>query len=102
MAYIKPKTMMWGASSDPDVVSYVIRWAIPPEIINYDAAVNPGVDVGKVTSVKLPLAGMPDIDGQLTLGVTAKDDAGNESDPAEGTFPFDFKAPAAPTNLVVQ
>jgi len=93
--------MMWGASPDADVVSYVVRWAIPPEVIVYDPVVNPGVDVGKVVQVPLPVIGMPAIDGQLTIGVTAKDDAGNESDPAEGTFPFDFQPPAAPTNLVV-
>ena len=101
MAYIKPKTMAWGASPDTDVVSYAVRWAIPPTAINYDPTVNPGLDVGRVTSVRLPLTGMPNIDGQLTIGVTAKDDVGNESDPAEGTFPFDFKAPAPPTSLVI-
>ncbi|MBE3137673.1 MAG: hypothetical protein IMZ43_09850 [Thermoplasmata archaeon] len=101
MAYIKPKTMMWGASPDPDVVSYVVRWAIPPVVIDYDPTINSGTDVGKVSSVKLPLSGMPDIDGELTIGITAKDDVGNESDPAEGTFPFDFKAPAAPTDLAI-
>jgi hypothetical protein len=44
---------------------------------------------------------MPNIDGQLTIGIVAVDDAGNESDPAEGTFPFDFQPPAPPTNLAV-
>lgn len=101
MAYIKPKTMMWGASSDPDVVTYVVRWAVPPQTINYDPVVDPGYDVGKVTSCSLPLPGMPNIDGELTIGVTARDDVGNESDPAEGTFPFDFIAPAPPTDLRV-
>lgn len=101
MAYIKPKNMTWGASTDGDVVSYVVRWAIPPLTIEYNPTVNAGLDVGKVTTVKLPLIGMPSIDGSLTIGVTAQDDVGNESDPVEGTFPFDFKAPTAPTNLVV-
>lgn len=99
--YIKPRTMMWGASPDSDVVSYVVRWAIPPQTINYDPTVNPGYDVGKVIKVQLPLPSMPNIDGQLTIGVTAKDDVGNESDPAEGTFPFDFIAPKPPTELQV-
>lgn len=99
--YIKPKTMAWGASPDLDVMGYKIRWAIPPTTINYDPTVNPGVDAGNVTQISLPIAGMPNIDGQLTIGITAADDAGNESDPAEGTFPFDFQPPAPPTNLVV-
>jgi hypothetical protein len=99
--YIKPKIMSWGASPDPDVVAYVVRWAIPPEAIDYDAEADPGVDVGKVTQVSLPIPSMPNIDGELTIGVTAKDDAGNESDPAQGTFPFDFQPPAPPTSLNV-
>ena len=99
--YIKPKTMMWGRSSDADVVSYSVRWAIPPEAIDYDSVVNPGVNIGNVVQVPLPLTGMPNIDGQLTIGIVAVDDAGNESDPAEGTFPFDFQPPAPPTNLTV-
>ncbi len=99
--YIKPKTMMWGASPDTDVVTYVVRWAIPPTKIEYDPTINAGLDIGLITQVSLPLTGMPNIDGQLTIGLTAKDDAGNESDPAEGTFPFDFQPPAPPINLVV-
>ena len=102
MAYIKEKTMAWGASPDPDVVTYVARWAVPPEAINYDPVTNPGYDLGNVTSCALPIPGMPNIDGDLTIGLTARDDVGNESDPAEGTFPFDFIAPAPPTDLRVQ
>lgn len=92
---------MWGASTDPDVIDYLVRWAIPPGTINYNPELNPGLNIGKVTQVSLPLSGMPNIDGQLTIGITARDDVGNESDPAEGTFPFDFQPPAPPTSLVV-
>jgi len=99
--YIKPKKMMWGASPDPDVIDYLVRWAVPPEAIDYNPESNPGLSVGGVIQVSLPLIGMPNIDGWLTIGITAKDDAGNESDPAEGTFPFDFQPPAPPTNLAV-
>ena len=101
MAYIKPKTMMWGLSPDPDVVTYVVRWAVPPVVIDYNPVTNPGFSVGLVSQVSLPLPSMPSIDGQLTIGIVAQDDAGNESDPAEGTFPFDFIAPSPPTNLTV-
>jgi len=101
MSYIKPKIMMWGESLDLDVDHYQVRWAIPPAIINYDPIINAGVNVGKVVQVSLPLAGMPSVDGQLKIGLTAVDDVGNESDPAEGTFPFDFLPPAPPTNLVI-
>lgn len=101
MAWVKSRTMMWGASPDSDVADYVVRWAVPPQSIIYDPIVNPGLNVGLVTQVTLPLPGMPNIDGQLTIGITARDDVGNESDPAEGTFPFDFIAPSPPTDLQV-
>lgn len=99
--YIKPKTMSWGAPPDPDVVGFIVRWAIPPTAVEYNPEVNPGFNVGMVTQVALPLPGMPNIDGELTIGLTAVDDVGNESDPAEITFPFDFIAPSPPTDLVV-
>jgi hypothetical protein len=44
---------------------------------------------------------MPNIDGELTIGIVAVDDVGNESDPAEGTFPFDISPPAPPKGLMI-
>lgn len=101
MSYIKPKKLVWGASPDTDVTHYVVRWAIPPERIEYNPTINPGVNVGLLNEVPLPLPGMPAIDGFLTIGIVAVDDVGNESDPAEGTFPFDFIPPAPPTSIAV-
>ena len=99
--YIKPKTLMWGQSTDPDVTGYVVRWAVPPTAIDYNPSSNPGLNVGNVSQVQLPLAGMPNIDGELTIGIVAVDDVGNESDPAEGTFPFDFSPPGPPKGLMI-
>jgi hypothetical protein len=99
--YIKPKKLSWGKSPDADVVGYKIRWALPADPIEYDPTKNAGFDAGNVTSVDLPVAGMPNIDGELKIGLTAVDDVGNESDPAEGVFPFDFAPPAPPTGLFV-
>jgi len=99
VAYIKPKYLNIGASTDPDVVGYKVYWAVPPAVIIYDP-VN-GVGVGLITRIALPLAGMPNIDGELTVGVTAVDNHENESDPAEITFPFDFIPPTGPTSLSV-
>lgn len=101
MSYIKPKKLVWGASPDPDVDHYSVRWAVPPEVITYDPTMNPGVNVGKVNEVALPISGMPSIDGQLTIGIVAVDDVGNESNPAEGIFPFDFIPPAPPSSIAV-
>jgi len=98
MAKIAQKTLSWGASSDADVIGYRLRWAIPPALIDYTT---PSFDVGKVTQVALPVTGMPLIDGQLTMGLTAVDDVGNESDIATLTAPFDLVAPAPPTGLMI-
>lgn len=97
--YIKPKFLNIGASTDPDVVGYKIYWSIPPVVIDF-SPVN-GVNVGLITKIALPVVGMPTIDGELNIGVTAVDDVGNESDPAQGTFPFDFIPPSSPTGLSV-
>lgn len=97
--YIKPKFLNIGASTDPDVVGYKVYWAIPPANIDYAPA--KGVNVGLTTKIALPVAGMPQHDGELKIGVTAVDDAGNESDPAEGQFPFDFMPPSPPTGLSI-
>jgi hypothetical protein len=59
------------------------------------------VDLGNVLAALLPVERMPSIDGDLKIGLAAYDDVGNESDPAEGVFPFDFTPPTPPTGLFV-
>lgn len=98
MAKIVSKTLAWGASPDPDVQGYNVYWAVPPatlDKINIEANAN-FKNVGKVSEVPLPLAGMPMIDGEMEIGIAAYDDVGNISDIASAIFPFDFQAPAAP------
>ncbi len=55
------------------------------------------------TTVSIPIPGAAAItEGVFTLMATSFDAAGNESDlGAKVTYPFDFTAPAAPTNGVV-
>jgi hypothetical protein len=98
MAKIRTYTLTWGASVDTDVVGYRLRWAVPPAVIDYSTTY---LDLGKVTTIQIPVAGMPSVNGNVTLGLTAVDNAGNESDIATITTPFDFIAPAPPTNLKV-
>ena len=93
MAKIATKVLAWGASPDTSVVSYEVLWCVPPALIDYTS---PNVNVGNVTQVTLPLAGMPTINGNLTIGVAAVDDVGNLSDIMSATFPFRFQAPAPP------
>jgi hypothetical protein len=96
MAKVRTYTLAWGASPDADVVGYRLRWALPPQTVDYTL---PYTDVGNVTQVSLPLGTIPLMDGDITIGLSAIDDVGNESDIAVITSPFDLVAPAAPTNL---
>lgn len=93
MAKIVQKKLGWDPSPDADIQSYNVYWAIPPATVDYDSS---KLNVGKVTEVNLPLAGMPNIDGNLTIGVAAVDDVGNISDISKATLPFDFQAPQPP------
>jgi hypothetical protein len=98
MPYIVPKTLNWPPSPDEatDVVSYNVYWAIPPATLNKTAPnLNPNfLNVGKVNKIALPLAGMPQVDGNLEIGVAPVDDVGNIGDIVSDIFPFDFKPPA--------
>jgi len=99
MSKVKTVDVAWEASPSPDVVGYVFRWTPAPGPINYDPEINPGEDMGMALTKELPTPTMSTFDGSMLIGITAKDEAGNESDPEEQTFPFDFVPPAKPTNL---
>ncbi len=102
MAKIKKRTISWGASTAADVTGYKLYWAVginaPVDYLSSFA------DVGNKTSVVIPdgVLNFPLVDDQMSLGVTAYDDIGNESDMTVlKNVPFDFVAPDAPTNLAV-
>ncbi len=105
MARIRSYRVGWDPSPDADVAGYVVCWAIPPSTLgdgslpeHYDIPTK--IDVGNITSVNLPLAGMPsDFDGDIHIGVCAYDDVGNQSDIIRATIPLDLVAPNAPSNL---
>jgi hypothetical protein len=102
MAKIVKRTISWGASTAPDVQGYKIYWAVGAGgSVDYTSTF---ADVGNVTSVIIPddVPTFPIVDDVVTIGVTAYDDVGNESDMTVVTdVPFDFTAPDAPTNVVV-
>jgi len=48
------------------------------------------------------LPSFPLVNGTLTLGISAVNDAGNESDITEMTAEFNFVVPDAPRNLKIE
>lgn len=100
MAKIKTKRIRWDFSTSPDVAGYKLYWAIG-QGVNYDAD---SVELGNVNEVILPDAvpSFPRIAGDIEIGVTALNYKGNESDMSVCSAPFDFTAPEAPLNLVVE
>jgi hypothetical protein len=103
MAKIVKRTISWGASTALDLTGYKLYWAVGADAtVNY---LSTNANVGKKTSIIIPddVPTFPLLgDNLVSLGVTAYDDVGNESDMTViKNVPFDFTAPDAPTNLVV-
>lgn len=101
MAKVKSIVVKYPASPSPDVVGYKLYMAAAPAPVDYDS---PSFDLGKVTEVDIStLEGITSKDGTYNLGVTAVDDAGNESSISivEGVA-IDFAAPDPPGVIVVE
>ncbi len=100
------KTKRFSFSIEPEgVVSFNIYYKLTADgAITYDDPfVNiPAVEGQTRYSVEIPTV-IPLIEGQYHLAVTALDEAGNESDLSSGlTYFFDFTAPFAPFDLVIE
>jgi hypothetical protein len=95
MAKVKGLTMTFPASDSPDVVGYKLYIAEAPETVTYDSQ---AFDLGMSTEIDLStLPGMTTKDGVYNMGVTAVDDAGNESSMSlANEVPLDFVAPNPP------
>ena len=102
MAKILQRTISWDPSPATDVVGYNLYWAVGADaVVDY---LSDHANVGNKTNVVIPddVAEFPLVEDVMSLGVTAFDDIGNESDMTSvQNVPFDFVAPDAPTNLVV-
>lgn len=98
MAKVKNVTLEFPASGSPDVVGYKLYIQPVPDPVTYESI---SVDLGNSTSIVLnEVAGMPTTDGIYNLGVTAVDDAANESSMSLlNEVPLDFTAPDAPGAL---
>lgn len=103
MAQIKPKVFSWNDAliSAEGVVGFNVYYKLGSTVDYAAPKVSVPVVAGQSAySLNIP-AQLPLTEGTYTLGVSALDAAGNESDIAVLTSPFDFTAPSAPTSLRV-
>jgi hypothetical protein len=100
MGKIKQKKLRWEPASDEGDAKYRLYWS---ENGSLDYA-SSFTEVGAVTQVVLPddIPSFPHIAGNLELGISAVNQAGNESDITKINAYFDFTVPEAPKSLVVE
>lgn len=97
---VKQVTLRFPASPSPDVVAYRLYIAPAGADLSY---ASPSFDLGTQNEIDLAtIAGMTTTDGVYDIGVTAIDDAGNESSMSKlSAVPLDFSAPDAPGDLEI-
>jgi hypothetical protein len=100
MGKIRQKKIRWQRSACPDVINYRVYWA-EDGTINYDAK---HALVGDVAELLLPgdVPSFPLIKSTMTLGISAVDRAGNESDITTVSVKLDFTVPHAPPRLRIE
>jgi hypothetical protein len=100
MGRIRKRRIHWEASSSPEVAKYRLYWSEDGSV-GYTSRF---VDVGRVTEVVLPdeVPDFPMMKGGVTFGITAFNEAGNESDITEVSAQIDFVVPDAPMNVVIE
>lgn len=91
-----PGSLTWTPSTSSDVVTYYVYADINGDGLTYE---DPHADVGLVSSVQLPIQGLPAApEGSITYGVTAVDEVGNESDFLNIVVNVDITPPEPPTD----
>lgn len=100
MSKVLSTKLSFSPSTSEDVVGYKLYIQPVPDPVTYDS---PSFDLGNKTEVFIStLPGMEEVDGVYNLGVTAVDDAGNESSMnVIEAVPLDFFAPAPVSDLVI-
>jgi hypothetical protein len=99
MAKIKSRTLSFPGSDSPDVVGYKLYIEDVAVELTY---ASPSFALGMETRVDLSTIAA-DKDGVFNIGVTAVDDAGNESDMSVlNNVPLDFMAPNLPGAVTVE
>lgn len=106
-AKVKDVILSFPPSNSPDVVKYMLYIVeAPVSVEEVDPAGNymaPKFDLAMSTSIDLAtVPGMTSNDGIYNMGVTAIDEAGNESSMTViSDVPLDFIAPNAPGSIVI-
>jgi len=100
MAKIRKKRVRWNASITNDVAGYKLYWAVG-EGVGYDSDF---AEIYDGTEVILPdeISSFPLVSADVELGITAVSRAGNESDMTKCVAHFDFSAPEAPKEIIVE
>ena len=97
------KRISWDAGTTADIVAHRIYVEKDPTVPTYSSVY---VDISMPqTYITVPddfPAGTFDEDVVYIVGVSSVDDVGNESDIITVSSPFDFVAPDAPTNIVIE
>ena len=97
MGKIRQRRICWERSDSPDVINYKVYWS-EDDRIDYDS--NHAL-VGDVDELFLPddVRSFPLIKSTVTVGISAVDSAGNESDITAVSVSVDFTVPDAPRDL---
>ena len=100
MGKIRQKRIRWERSASPDVVNYRVYWS-EEGTIKYDSR---HALVGDLAEILLPgdVPSFPLIKSAMTLGISAIDRAGNESDITTVSVTLDFTVPDAPRGLRIE
>jgi Tfp pilus assembly protein PilZ len=97
---IRQKKILWQASPTPGINRYKLYWSTDG-ILDYSS---PSLEVGSSNDIVLPegAPSFPLVNGKLTLGISAINDAGNESDITQVKAEVNFVVPDAPRNLRIE
>ena len=99
MSKIAEKTLTFEPSTSPDVVSYKLYYEEVPNEVTYDS---PYIDLSGSSVALHEVSEFADFDSTYNMGVSAVDDAGNESDMSKiGDVPLDLNPPLPPTGLTL-
>ena len=100
MGRIKKRRLRWEPSSNLDVIKYRIYWAKDGGV-DYDSD---SWEAGNVTQLILPddIPCFPLTAGEVELGISAVNQAGNESELTKTRVYFDFTVPEPPKGLEIE
>lgn len=104
---IKSVTIKFPPSASPDVVGYKLYYVPQGQTLDYNSPFidlgNPAIDAasGKIEVAINELPNFQAADNVFSIGVTAVDDAGNESEMSTADVTLDFTAPDAPGPLEI-